>query len=278
MQKACSAQAEISLLPTSPSTNKPGILWSMVKADAALIGGTGIGALLGELGGQPFCIVTPFGAVRGKLLSRWGHTLAILQRHSPGHKLPPHKVPYAALGSALSQLEVEFCLATAAVGSLRQDWPPGTMAACKGFIDMTGRQVTRFEGVPSHVDVTESMSASTYLCQAASIVGERIHDGAVYIGMNGPRYETPAEIRMIKEMGGDVVGMTASSEAIALAENGVRYGCLAVVTNMGAGITSGFLSHEEVVDVMSEKGPKVLEILFNAIEMGLADSPSALEA
>ncbi len=248
----------------------------MVQADAALIGGTGIGTLLGDLGGQPFCIVTPYGAVRGRLLSQGNRKTAVLQRHSPGHKLPPHKVPYAALGAALAQLEVRFCLATAAVGSLRQDWPPGSMAACKGFIDMTGRQITKYEGVPSHVDVTDSMSASQLLCKAAARIGEKIHDGAVYVGMNGPRYETPAEISMIQRAGGDVVGMTASSEAIALAENGVSYGCLAVVTNMGAGITSGFLSHDEVVDVMSDKGPKVLEILFNAIDIGLADSPSAL--
>lgn len=250
----------------------------MVQADAALIGGTGVGSLLEKLGGRHFCIPTPYGPVRGRLLDRWGHTIAVLQRHSHGHKLPPHRVPFAALGMAMAQIGVEFCLATAAVGSLRQDWAPGTMAACTGFIDLSGRQVTRYDDAPRHCDVSEALSASAFLVQAATVLGDRMHDGAVYVGMNGPRYETPSEIRMVKQLGGDVVGMTAASEAIALAENGVPYGCLAVVSNMGAGIVPGYLSHEEVVDVMEDKGPRILELLFMAVELGLAATPAPDEA
>src|SRR5436189_62411 len=62
---------------------------------------------------------------------------------------------------------------------------------------------------------------------------------AVYVNVNGPRYETPAEIRMFVEAGGDVVGMTAGSEAIAMREAGVGYGCLAIITNLAAGLREG---------------------------------------
>jgi 5'-methylthioadenosine phosphorylase len=107
-----------------------------------------------------------------------------------------------------------------------------------------------------------AMDGGLYLRDAAQELGIHVREGAVYVGMDGPRYETAAEITMLKRAGGDVVGMTASSEAIALAENGVLYGCLSVVTNLGAGLTKGILTHGEVTDVMEERGQEVVDILL----------------
>lgn len=236
----------------------------------AIIGGTGIGPLLGEMGGRPICVPTPFGSVRGRVISHEGQSIFALQRHSAGHRVAPHNVPYAALGYALASLEVEACVASAAVGSLRLNWHPGDMAACSTFIDLTGRQATRYASPPRHCDMRGAMIGAQWMVQAAEIIGHRIHDGAVYVGMDGPRYESPAEIKMLQELGGDVVGMTASSEAIALAESGIPYGCLAVVTNYGAGLQRELLTHEEVSTVMHENSDLILTILLEAILIGLA--------
>lgn len=243
----------------------------MVVADAALIGGTGIGSRLAEWGGAPFCVPTPFGSVRGKLVDRDGIRLALLQRHAPGHRISPHDVPYGALGYALAQMRVDVCMASAAVGSLRTDWAPGAIAVCGSFLDFTGRQVTRWSTPPRHCDMQRAMEGGLYLREAAQELGIRVNEGAVYVGMDGPRYETAAEIVMLKRAGGDVVGMTASSEAIALAENGILYGCLSVVTNLGAGLTKGILSHGEVTDVMEERGKEVVDILVLAATKAVAD-------
>jgi 5'-methylthioadenosine phosphorylase len=122
----------------------------------------------------------------------------------------------------------------------------------------------------------KALKGSRELARAAAEIQVPVHEGACYVGMNGPRYETPAEIRMLAEAGADVVGMTASSEAIALAENGISYGCVAVVTNLGAGLGWGALHHGEVTDVMKERGPEVVRMLLRAA-IGSVKSPLSSE-
>ncbi|MER3496125.1 MAG: 5'-methylthioadenosine phosphorylase, partial [Armatimonadota bacterium] len=73
-----------------------------------------------------------------------------------------------------------------------------------------------------------------------------MHESGTYLNLNGPRYETPAEVRLFGQWGADVVGMTAGSEAILMKEAGVPYACVAVVTNLGTGLSSTPLSHKEV--------------------------------
>jgi 5'-methylthioadenosine phosphorylase len=87
---------------------------------------------------------------------------------------------------------------------------------------------------------------------------------AVYVGYDGPRYETPAEVKALGQLGGDVVGMTASTEAVLMREAGVDYGCLAIVTNLGSGLASEHLSHDEVVNVMESLGGQIAEALLSA--------------
>ncbi|HCM73268.1 MAG TPA: S-methyl-5'-thioadenosine phosphorylase, partial [Armatimonadetes bacterium] len=114
----------------------------MVKADAALIGGTGIGEILRAHPGRAVMVPTPFGPMRGWLQDRQGQRVIVVARHAAGHKTPPHGIGYRAMAEGLRLMGVRRCLATAAVGSLRVDWAPGTLAVVTDFIDATGRQVT----------------------------------------------------------------------------------------------------------------------------------------
>ncbi len=235
-----------------------------MQFDVALLGGTGIGSRLVALGGKPVHIPTPHGTIRGRHLEYQGANLLLLSRHSAGHKVPPHKVNYVGMATALQQLGVKYCLASAAVGSLRKDWGPGTLVACSDFFDFTGRFATMYDKTVVHTDFTYPFAESVRgaLMATAAVEGLVLEPKGVYLGGNGPRYETPGEILYYASIKADLVGMTASSEAIVMREAGVDYGCLAVVTNLAAGISDQQLSHQEVEDEMNRSGEKAVKLML----------------
>ena len=236
----------------------------MAKVDAAIIGGTGIGDRLAEMDGDDLAVSTPYGEVSGRLIDYKNKRIFALQRHSKGHKTPPHLVNYRAIAVALQSLGTKACFSSAAVGSLRHDWGPGTLAVCTDMIDLTGRRLTLFSDTVQHTDMSKPFPASDILAEACKAVGVTAQARAVYVGCDGPRYESPAEVRYLQMIGGEVVGMTASSEAILMREAGVPYSCLAVVTNLGCGLTKSELHHGEVTDVMRSFGQTVLDVLLAA--------------
>jgi 5'-methylthioadenosine phosphorylase len=235
-----------------------------MRFNVAIIGGTGVGKRLIELGGTPVHIPTPTGTVRGRHLHYEGVDLLLLSRHSAGHKVPPHKVNYQGIATAVASLGIKHCLASAAVGSLRRDWGPGTFVACSDFLDFTFRNTTMFDATVIHTDFTQPFSpeARAAFVENGKVIGLDVNDAGVYLAGNGPRYETPEEIRLYEKLGAHVVGMTATSEAIVMRESGIKYGCLAIVTNLAAGISKTELSHEEVEDEMNRSGAKAVQILL----------------
>jgi len=237
-------------------------------ADIALIGGTGIGEVLAAEPGQALCVPTKFGPMRGRILTTGGFKLLLLQRHAAGHKLPPHKVNYRAAAQGLKQIGCKWCLSSAAVGSLRKEWPAGTMVACTDFTDPSARDITMFDDSVQHTDFSEpfSTAVSNALIAAGKASGLSVQPKGVYINSNGPRYETPNEIRLLQHVG-DVVGMTAASEAIVMREAGIQYGCLAVVSNLAAGLEDVQLSHADVVKQMKESGASALKVLMGAAKI-----------
>ena len=210
-------------------------------------------------------IPTPFGVARGKAMEIEGRTTLLLSRHSAGHSVPPHRVNYRAIASALAQVGAKYCFATAAVGSLSPSAPVGTLFVCSDFIDLSGRNLTLYDSDVVHTPFAQPFGAAarSAMLAGAKLIGTQVQDGGVYIGLNGPRFETPHEVRMLASIG-DVVGMTASSEAIAMKEAGIEYALLAVATNMGEGL-GGVVEHGIVGDTMKELGPKAVAILKRAV-------------
>jgi 5'-methylthioadenosine phosphorylase len=229
------------------------------SVSAAIIGGTVIGDLLRRQGGEEFQVATQFGTMSG-LRRRDG--IFVVARHGDGHKLPPHKVPYKAIGAGLIALGVDRCLSSAAVGSLHAELNPGELAAVSDFIDFTGRNVTMFELNVHHTDFTPGVSPQ--ILDHFSSAG--IERQVVYGCTNGPRYETPAEVNALRFMGADVVGMTVATEAIVMRELGIAYGSLAIVTNFAAGITGRKLSHEEVVKEVHRAANSAVDILLTVAQ------------
>lgn len=235
-----------------------------MTVDAAIIGGTGVGERLGTLGGRLLHVPTACGVLRGKVIEHAGKSVMLLKRHSAGHKVPPHLVNYRSMALGLKALGVKACFATAAVGSLRPEWGAGTLVVPHDFLDLTARNVTLYDREVVHTDFSSPLPARKQILRAASDEGLETKNKGIYVCGNGPRYESPHEIDLYGKVG-DVVGMTASTEAIVMREAGVDYGCLAVVTNLACGIAGQPLSHEEVVEEMERSGEEAVRILLRAV-------------
>ncbi len=240
----------------------------VLRADFALIGGTGIGPLLEALPGVRTNVPTEAGMLRGRLVTVDGAKVFCVQRHSGGHKTPPHLVGYRAIALGLRHLGVRGCVSSAAVGCLRRAWPVGTLVACSDFLDFSGRRQTLFDREVRHTDFSDPFPLRGQIVAAARAASVDVVDGGVYLCCDGPRYETPAEIAMYGKLGADLVGMTASTEAVLMREAGVPYGCLAVVSNLAAGLSDGPLSHGEVTDVMKVRGGQVVQVMLAAAKAG----------
>jgi len=232
----------------------------------ALIGGTGMENLW-EAAEDPIEIRAIFGSVIGRRLAlKGGGYVIIFLRHGIEHGVSPEKVSYRGYACACRDVGVEYCLANGAVGSLRADWNVGEMIILHDFIDFT-RRGSVYESEVIHTDFSEPFDETCRraLWESCDELGFSVRNGGVYVGMPGPRYETPAEVAALRKLGGDVVGMTITSEAIAMKECGVRYGCLAVVTNLAAGLGKK-LTHEEVEACMRERSSRIASILIRAAE------------
>lgn len=195
-------------------------------------------------------VPTRFGVAKMVATDIAGVPVLRLSRHGAGHRVPPHRAPYAAMACALRQLECSRCIATAAVGSLRADWPTGTLVLPDGMIDLSGRNQTLFPDKVAHTDITHPFAKG--LRAGLRAVGPSLVMEGTYVNGNGPRYETPQEIEAMRTLGGDLVGMTAGTEAVAMREAGIDYAVVCAVTNLAAGLSTGELGHEEVAQAMCQ--------------------------
>ncbi len=127
-------------------------------------------------------------------------------------------------------------------GGLRPEWAPGTPVLVRDHINMTGQ--TPLHGA-TFVDLTDLYSPRLRaLCREV----DPTLDQGVYVQLPGPQYETPAEIHMLRTLGGDLVGMSTALEAIAAREAGLEILGISLVTNQAAGMSGQPISHEEVLE------------------------------
>lgn len=236
-----------------------------------IIGGSGFIQALTLQNPRKINVSNAFGEVRCLLGKLAGRDVVFLWRHGEGHKFPPHKINYRANVLAMKQLEVRSVLATAATGTLRQTLPPGTLLIPNQLLDWTrNRPLTLFEGEDApvvHVDFTQPFCPTLRqrLLQSAESLGVQVIDGGCYVCSEGPRYETAFEVKMLAQLGGDVAGMTAGTEAILFREAEICYAIVAIVTNWGAGLSQKPLTHAEVEAMMKQKIPIISQIFESVI-------------
>ncbi len=251
--------------PNDPTTR-------MAGGNVALIGGTGFETLPPEIFAETLELDTRFG--KAKVLSVSNnyvepYKLYFLSRHGAEHGLAPHQINYAANIAALEMLDVRSAIGTNAVGSLRLDLPPGSLVLLDDFLDFTRHRsltYTASDGSWQHTDFSTpySQTIRQAILTAAQSLSIPIVETGTYLCLDGPRFETPAEIKLFAQWGADVVGMTGIPEATFAREAGIEYAGLAIVTNYGSGMTAEPVDHNGVVAMMQERIGTVRELLLAA--------------
>jgi 5'-methylthioadenosine phosphorylase len=249
--------------------------------DTAIITGTGIYEIPGFAFEQQV-IETEYGQASVNIGRKEGFELAFLARHGLDHTTPPHKINYRANISALKQLGVQRILATNAVGSITHKVPPLGIGLLSDFLDFTtGRAFTFYDGGGSglahtNMDRPYCPSLRHKLLALATEFDLEIAPEVTYVATNGPRFESPAEIRMYDKLGGDVVGMTGVPEVVLAKELQMHYAAVCYSINWAAGLEQEMVF---VSDKMEDVRQRLAMLLVRTLREefpGMCDCEDAL--
>jgi len=181
---------------------------------------------------------------------------------------------------AFARMGVRAAVLTNAAGGINLDYGQGRLVVMKDHINLQGQnplvgsEDPRFG--PRFIDMTEAYSRSyRQMAQAAAKkLGFELAEG-VYAGLLGPSYETPAEIRYLRAIGADLVGMSTVSEVIAARQMGIKVLAISCVTNMAAGVLDQQLNHEEVLATGKRVAGQFTALLCEVIPAIAADVAKA---
>ncbi|PCJ32293.1 MAG: 5'-methylthioadenosine phosphorylase [Gammaproteobacteria bacterium] len=240
----------------------------------AIIGGTGLTSLSGlEVTDKQF-IETPFGQPSSALfMGRFaGKKVVFLPRHGEGHTVPPHKINYRANLWALKHAGISKVISIAAVGGIHDDLAPGTLAVPEQIIDYTyGREQSFYSdnfSPDKHLDFSYPYTESLrkLILDSADKQQIAIKNGGVYGATQGPRLETAAEIKRLKQDGCDMVGMTGMPEAYLARELGIDYACCALMVNWAAGLSDGVITMKHIEQTINEGMTEIKQLLAEIIQ------------
>ena len=245
----------------------------------AVILGSGLGALADRLddplvipygriphfpqptvaGHQGNLVAGALGAARVWILQGRFHTYE-------GHQLDAVTFPIRVL----QRLGVRTLILTAATGGINTALRPGDLVCLSDHLNLIGANPLRGPnderlGV-RFPDMTEvySRALRTLAQEEAARLGLCLRPG-VYACLSGPSYETPAEIRMLRALGADVVGMSTVPEAIVARHAGIDVLAFALVSNMAAGVLGVPITHEEVLEAGREAAPRLGQLIENVV-------------
>lgn len=163
-----------------------------------------------------------------------------------GHSV--HRVVFGV--RTLAELGCHAVLLTNAAGGIRAGLSPGSLLLITDHVNLTGTNPLIGPNAPGRArfpDMSQAYDSSLLAHARATAQAEGIAlEEGVYAGLVGPSYETPAEIRMLRTLGADAVGMSTVLEVIALRHASVRVGAVSVITNLAAGLSERPLDHAEV--------------------------------
>ena len=212
-------------------------------------------------------VSTPWGPTSGPVdVAAIGEGVAFIARHGTGHSIAPHRINYRANIHALLEAGCDRILSVASVGGIGPDCLPGSLVVPDQLIDYTwGREMTfQGEGDPVvHFDFTEPYSPEWRgeVTSALAGLGIGFIDGGTYAATQGPRFETPAEIRRLAADGCSIVGMTGMPEAILAREAGLEYAAICPVGNLAAGIAAEELKMGDVIAAVGPGMERVTDLI-----------------
>ena len=164
----------------------------------------------------------------------------------------------------MEQLGVRKLLLTNAAGTLHPEFAPGSWMMLSDHLNLTG--TSPLIGGPNFVDMSAvySLALRERFHAAAMVEGVTLHEG-VYAGLLGPQYETPAEVRMLRTLGADAVGMSTVLEAIQARALGMEVAGFSCLTNWAASLSKHPLNHKEVLATGKVAAESMLRLLTRAL-------------
>lgn len=248
---------------------------SSIVPEVGIVLGSGLGGLADELEGA---VAVPFDELPGwppatapghvgRLLlgTLGGRPVVMLQgRFHLYEGNPPGLVVQPVL--LFARLGVRIVVLTNAAGGLDPSFGPGSLMVISDHLNLTGQNPLVGPNDPSlgerFPDMTDAWSPRLRerLHRAAGVEGVSLAEG-IYVGLTGPNYETPAEVRMYAAFGGHAVGMSTVMECVAARWAGLEVCGVSLVTNAGAGYTGEPLTHEEVLAAGAEAGPRLARVI-----------------
>ena len=208
------------------------------SAEIGIIGGTGIydPGLLND--GKQLRMKTPYGDPSEEItLGQYnGRKVAFIPRHGKKHTILPHMINYRANIWALKELGVERIVSPSAVGSLKEDLPPGSFVLPSQFVDFTKTRKGTFskEGDVFHISTADPFcpQMEKIILDASKKIGLKMHTGCSYVCIEGPRFSTRAESNFFKTaVNADIIGMTLAPECQLAREAQICYTSIATVTD-----------------------------------------------
>jgi len=241
------------------------------KADIGIIGGTGVydPQLLEDT--SMVEINTPYGSPSDTITLGTFESkhVAILPRHGFGHSIPPHAINFKANIWALKKLGVKRVIATAAVGSLKEEYRAGDVVIPDQFIDMSKTVHTFFDGPKvCHVSMADPFCSELreLLIRTTMELEIPMKATGTYLKIDGPQFSTRAASHMYKQFA-DIIGMTAVPEAILCREQEICFAAIATVTDYDCWkVTEAPVSIESIKQVMAKNLDNTKKILQLAVK------------
>ena len=224
-------------------------------ADTAIVLGSGLSSLVDNSAPEPAIPYSAFPDLprptipghAGRFVLSAINGTRLIYAQGRVHLYEGHSAPAVTAGiRLLAASGIKRLILTNAAGSANPEFGPGSWMMLKDHLNLTG--TTPLFAAPTFVDLTDAYSktARRRYVEAAARAGIALHEG-VYAGVVGPQYETPAEVRMLRQLGADAIGMSTVLETIQARALELEVAGFSCLTNWAAGIGENPLSHEEVL-------------------------------
>jgi len=245
----------------------------MANNKLAIIGGSGLYDVEEFKDRELLKLDTPWGQPSDNILKTNynGKEIYFLPRHGRGHFISPSEINFRANIDALKQLGVTDIISVSAVGSLKEDLPPGKFVVVDQFIDLTfSRNKTFFDDeIVAHVSMAHPTSNGLMNACEEAIKKENIEyqRGGTYIVMEGPQFSTLAESNLYRAWGADVIGMTNMPEAKLAREAEIRYASVSMVTDFDCWHPDHkSVDVKQVIKVLLENSEKAKAMIKNIVD------------